>query len=107
RTYAPRWSSWKRSPGMWRWLINEKCPDLAHCLRVQVRGHRDLIPVVRTVATLTPREYIEREGNKYPSNSESRGYFITFIKRFINGVHFGMTCIRGKHDTQRGAAYYS
>jgi exodeoxyribonuclease V alpha subunit len=31
-------------------------------LRVKVRGHRDLVTVVGTVATITPGEYIEGQG---------------------------------------------
>src|SRR5262245_1106086 len=31
-------------------------------LRVQVRGHRDLVTVVGTAATITPGEYIEGQG---------------------------------------------
>src|SRR5918911_3253878 len=31
-------------------------------LRVKVRGHRDLVTVVGTAATITPGEYIEGEG---------------------------------------------
>ena len=31
-------------------------------LRVKVRGHRDLVTVVGTAATITPGEYVEGEG---------------------------------------------
>ena len=31
-------------------------------LRVKVRGHRDLVTVVGTAATITPGEYIEGQG---------------------------------------------
>ena len=37
--------------------------DTGFCvLRVKVRGHRDLVTVVGTAATITPGEYIEGDG---------------------------------------------